>query len=406
MSVLVEALHLLLLGIELALAVPLAYLVLLSVAALVADWRLRRRRPGNKTSSSGLPHIAILIPAHNEEAGIAAVVESTAALEYPQDRYATIVVADNCADDTASKARSAGADVYERSSTFERAKGYALRWLLEQLESEGRRFDAYFIVDADSRLSPNTLSAMAAALERGALVAQAQYRVLNSNDAWTAGIRAVAIALFNHLRPLGRTCFGWSAGLKGNGMCFSRVVFERFGWGSYSLAEDAEYHIQLIDAGISVTYVPEAIVSAEMPVTLGQARTQQARWERGRIELARAYAGKLITGFLRTGQSARLDVAMEIALPPLSLVVGAVLGCVVAAALLRWEPGLWFALGLCVALVLHVVVGAALARLSARAYLSLLRAPLYIAWKCWVYIAALMGRGRGPWVRTQRVGAK
>src|SRR5262249_30061342 len=164
----------------------------------------------------------------DEEGGIARTINSCRVLDYPPDRFATIVVADNCGDATAAVARSAGAEVYERHTEGERAKGYALRWLLEQLEAAGRRFDAYLIVDADSQLSPNVLREMAAALGRGALVAQAQYRVLNASDAWTAGLRAVAIALFNHVRPLGRMCFGWSAGLKGNGMCFSRAVFERF----------------------------------------------------------------------------------------------------------------------------------------------------------------------------------
>lgn len=399
-----EIVRVLLLTAELALAVPLAYLLVLSIAALVAERHLRRRaRLPAADDGRALPHIAILIPAHDEEAMIALAIQSCRALDYPAERFATIVVADNCDDATAPAARRAGALVFERRSAGERAKGYALRWLLERLEAEGRCFDGYLIVDADSQLSPNVLREMAAALAGGALVAQAQYRVLNGDDAWTAGLRAVAIALFNHLRPLGRTCFGWSAGLKGNGMCFSRAVFERFGWGSYSLAEDAEYHIQLISAGIRVAYVPAALVSAEMPVSLGQARTQQARWERGRIELARAWVGPLVRGFLRTGDLARLDVAMEIVLPPLSLVVAAVAGCTALAALLRWAPGLWLALGLCVALSLHVLIGAALARLSARAYLALLRAPLFIAWKCWVYGAALLGRRSGPWVRTERV---
>src|SRR5258708_48708 len=98
-------------------------------------------------------------------------------------------------------------------------------------------------------------------------------------------------------------------------------------------------------------------------------RWPAASWERGRIDLARAWVGPLVRGFLRTGDLARLDVAMEIVLPPLSLVVAAVAGCTVLAALLRWAPGLWLALGLCVALSLHVLIGAAPARLSARAYL-------------------------------------
>jgi cellulose synthase/poly-beta-1,6-N-acetylglucosamine synthase-like glycosyltransferase len=221
-----------------------------------------------------------------------------------------------------------------------------------------------------------------------------------------AGLRAVAIALFNHLRPLGRSLFGWSAGLKGNGMVFSRKVVDRFGWGAAALTEDAEYHIQLIQAGIRVAYVPDAIVSAEMPVSLGQARSQQDRWERGRVELARGAGRSLFWGFVRTGDLARLDAALELALPPLSMVVGAVACCCAFAAVLRWWPGLVLALALALALGVHVLVGAALARLSAREYLSLLRAPVYIVWKCWVYALVLLRRGSGSWIRTQRAGAK
>jgi cellulose synthase/poly-beta-1,6-N-acetylglucosamine synthase-like glycosyltransferase len=189
-------------------------------------------------------------------------------------------------------------------------------------------------------------------------------------------------------------------------MVFSLDVVERFGWGAFALAEDAEYHVQLIEAGIRVAYVPDAVVSAEMPVSLGQADSQQRRWERGRIELARAHAWPLARDFLRTGDSARLDVAMELALPPLSMMVGAVGCCCALAVALRWGPALWLALALLVALVLHVAAGALLARLSPRAYLSLLRAPVYVVWKCWVYVAALLGRGSAPWIRTQRVDAK
>lgn len=405
-DVLVGVVRGLLLLAELALLLPLLYLALLSVAALFAARRARRAPllPGD--SAQPLPRFALLIPAHDEALVIAGAVTSATALDYPAGRRDIFVVADNCTDETATIARGAGATVYVRTDERNQAKGYALGWLLEQLEAAGQRYDAYVVIDADTRLSPNFLTRMAGALAAGAQVAQAQYRVLNSDDAWTAGIRAVAFALFNHLRPLGRSVFGWSAGLKGNGMCFSRAVIERFGWGSYSLTEDVEYHVRLIEAGISVVYVPEATIAAEMPINLAQARSQQARWERGRIELTRAYVAPLVRGFLRAGNVARLDAAMEILLPPLSLLIGVVCACVVVGGLLRWGPGLALGLALLALLALHGIIGAALAKLSARAYLSLLRAPLFIAWKCWVYLAALVGRGGGSWIRTQRAGPK
>jgi len=386
---------------ELILLVPLIYLALLSLAAPGME---RRHRKAAGAPDGERLSFAILIPAHNEAAVIASAVTSVLAMDYPHDRFSVFVVADNCADVTAALAREAGAMVYERHDEQAKAKGYALRWLLERLNAEGRIFDAYVVVDADSRLSSRFLREMAAALASGALVAQAQYRVLNGDASWIAGLRAVAFALFNHLRPLGRMRLGWSAGLKGNGMCFRREIFERFGWGSYSLAEDVEYHLELVAAGIHVWYVPEAVVEAEMPVTLGQARSQQARWERGRLDIARGRMRPLLRGFLRDRDLARIDAAMEIMLPPLSILLGAIVVALTLALVLRALPAVALGVALLLLFSLHVFVGAALAHLTPRAYLSLVRAPLYILWKCWVYLAAFIERTSKPWVRTERSG--
>jgi cellulose synthase/poly-beta-1,6-N-acetylglucosamine synthase-like glycosyltransferase len=290
----------------------------------------------------------------------------------------------------------------ERTSETERAKGYALRYALEQLAAAGEVYDAYVIVDADTVFAPAFLREMDAALRGGALVAQGQYRVLNAGDGWAAGLRAVAFALINHVRPLGRSLFGFSAGLKGNGMVFSRAVIERFGWAAYGLTEDAEYHVTLIKAGIRVAYVPRAVVAAEMPASMRQSGSQQERWERGRIELARAHGLGMLVSFLRTGDLARLDVAVESLTPPLSLLAAGVVFALVGAAVLQWELGLWVALGLLAALLLHVAVGIILGRLPFRVVASLLAAPFYIVWKSLLFLGALVKRGAGGWIRTPR----
>lgn len=399
-----EGARILLVTVEAVVLAPLLYLALLSVGAVLET---RRRSAARRApTTADMPTFALLIPAHDEAAVIAGALSSVAALDYPPQLRSVFVVSDNCADNTAEIARGAGATVYEREDAHERAKGYALRWLLERLREDQRRFDAYVIVDADSHLSPNFLREMAASLAAGAQVVQAQYRVQNQDDGWLAGLRAVAFALFNHLRPLGRARFGWSAGLKGNGMCLSRAVIDGHGWAAYSLAEDAEFHIHLLKAGIRVDYAPNAVVAAEMPVSLRQAQSQQARWERGRLELARLAARELLPGIFRRGAAARLDALIEVALPPLSLMVGLILLCSLGAALLPSPLTLGLVAAMTLALGLHVLVGASLARLSARAYLSLWRAPLYIVWKCWVYTAALVGRGASGWVRTERVGGE
>jgi cellulose synthase/poly-beta-1,6-N-acetylglucosamine synthase-like glycosyltransferase len=395
---LVELIGRILVGaVEALLIVPLGYVAILSLAAIAVA--LRPARPITEPPTT---RFVILIPAHNEAAVIRKLLASLRQLDYLPDLLTPLVIADNCTDETATIARAAGARVLERTSETERAKGYALRYALEQLAAAGEVYDAYVIVDADTVFATGFLREMDAALRQGALVAQGQYRVLNAGEGWAAGLRALAFALINHVRPLGRALFGLSAGLKGNGMVFKRAVIERFGWAAYGLTEDAEYHVTLIKAGIRVAYVPRAIVAAEMPVSVGQSGSQQERWERGRVELARAHGLGMLGGFLRTGDVARLDVAVESLTPPLSLLAAAVIVALVGAAILRWEVGLWIALGLLAALLLHVAVGIALGRLPFRVALSLLAAPFYIVWKSVLFLGALVARGAGGWIRTPR----
>ena len=387
--------HTLLLSIEIALLAPTLYLMTLSVAALA-------QRQQNSTGHALETRFALLVPAHNEEAALRDFFASLRDLRYPAALVDVHLVADNCTDTTATIAREAGAFVYERHNTTELGKGHALRWLLAQLQATGREYDAYVIIDADSQVSPNFLNEMNAQLQAGQQIIQSQYRVQNSQEAWTAGLRSVAFALFNHLRPLGRTALGWSSGLKGTGMCFSATVVRRFGWKSFSLTEDVEYHVELVKAGLRVAYAPTAIVWSAMPTSLKQAQSQQMRWERGRLELVRRHVPRLLWQTLRTGNTALFDAAMEILTPPLSVLVGLILVCAASAFLLPSYLGMWLALALLAELATYVLIGLRLARLPLAAYRSLLFAPAYIVWKLWLYVVALASPGERRWIRTSR----
>lgn len=408
MNLLALLLTLCVLAVEAALAVAFLYLLCLSVGALLAASRQRRmsRRDDCDTTASAsepLTRFILLVPAHDEAATISPLLESIAALDYPADARTTCVVADNCTDTTAAVARAAGARVYERYDNAQRSKGHALRWLLGQLQAdEPIACDAYVIVDADSVLAPNFLRVLHETLRAGAQVIQAEYRVSNGAESWTSGLRAVAFALFNHVRPLGRACFGWSAGLKGNGMCFRKDVLEALGWGAFSLAEDAEHHVSLLRKGIRVTYTARTSVSSAMPVSLRQAQSQNARWEQGRIVLARRYVPTLLQLAFARHSLLYLDAALELLVPPLSLLVGLLGVVVVLAAVVHGVLVMLVALALVGAFAGHLLTGMYLARLPRRAYLSLAVAPLFITWKIWVYLVALVARNRS-WVRTERV---
>ena len=110
-----------------------------------------------------------------------------------------MVVADNCADETAARAEQAGARVFIRHDEERRGKGYALAHAFEKLHTE---VDAIVVVDADTFVSPNLLRAFAARIELGALAVQADYAVKNPSS-WRTRLMAIAFGAFHVLRSPG-----------------------------------------------------------------------------------------------------------------------------------------------------------------------------------------------------------
>src|SRR5262249_45394175 len=137
------------------------YLLFLTLSALVT-------RPAVPRRAQQCRRFAVLVPAHNEEAVIGRLVANLATLDYPSERYDVCVVADNCTDATAAIARAHGARVFERFDPTQRAKGFALRWLIQQLQAQRSSYDAFVVIDADSVVDRAFLACMNARLAGGA----------------------------------------------------------------------------------------------------------------------------------------------------------------------------------------------------------------------------------------------
>ena len=373
------------------------YLGLLTLAApFGARRRARRADPRHR--------FGVLVPAHDEELLLGRLLESLRQVAYPANLVDVCVVADNCSDDTAAIARARGARVFERQNREQLGKGYALQWLLDELAASGCTYDAYVVLDADSTVSPNFLEAFNDRLSAGAAVVQAYYTVLPLRGTRSESLREAALALVHYLRPAAKMALGASCGLKGNGMAFSRAVLDRYGWPAAGLAEDVEFHLELVRAGIHVEFAPEAVVRAEMPASLAASESQNLRWEAGRLATLRRQALPLLVNGLRRRDLAACDAAIEQCVPPLSIPVAMAGLCLIAGLALQLQAVWITALVLLVALALHLVSGLLLARVSGRVYRSLLHLPVYIAWKVALYARALAGRRQRAWVRTEREG--
>jgi cellulose synthase/poly-beta-1,6-N-acetylglucosamine synthase-like glycosyltransferase len=355
----------------------------------------------------------ILVPAHNEELLLGDVVENLRQQFYPQDYYEVVVIADNCTDRTADVARAAGATVLERHDLNNRGKGQVLHWAFHgPLHAWPRPWDAVVVVDADSILNSDFLWFMDARLNQGYHAIQGYYGVENPSDNWRTALMTMALSVFHFVRPLGRDTLGLPCGLKGNGMCFSRELVDRFGYPATSVVEDMELALIYLHNGIGVKFAPGAQVYGQMTTTRKEADSQRKRWEGGRFTLVREWALPLFLRGIATRNWAKVDAAIDLIVPPLTiLVVPAVLGWCLIFSLLEvystWVEYLAFGIWTMTlaALLFYIAVGLLLTRAPLGVWLQLTAIPLFVIWKSAVYLRMIISQGfKGPseWIRTGR----
>lgn len=362
-------------------------------------------RPRARSYPPPTTRLVAVIPAHDERLNIAATVESLLAADYPLPLRRVLVVADNCTDDTADRARAAGAEVLVRDDVSKRGKGYALAAAFRRVLEQGDA-DAVVVVDADTRVTSNLLLAFAGRLQSGAHAVQAGNAVGNPEASWRTRLMAIAFALFNGLRSLARDRARVSCGLRGNGMALRTSILREVPYDAFSLVEDLEYGVRLGQAGHRVWYAGEASVLSEMVTTERASRPQRRRWEDGRRRLARAVVPRLVLDGLRKRSFLQLDLAADLLVPPLSFVCLSVLAGLSASAgvwargYAGWQPlAVW---GACaVMLASYVARGVFLSGAGLRGFADLAAAPAYVAWKL---ALSFRGRRKDAWVRTPREG--
>ena len=235
----------------------------------------------------------MIIPAHNEEAVIANLVESLKNLNYSKELYDIYVIADNCTDNTAEVARNAGAIVYERFDEKKKTKGFALQWFLGQKIEEDAPYDAFCIFDADNIVDVNFLKAMNKKLCQGENVVQGYRDIKNPSDNWITAGYAIFYWTMNRFYHLARYNLGLSPLLNGTGFMVRFDIIKSTGWDTKTLTEDIEFSLKNIIEGVKLGWATDAIVYDEQPTQFKQSWSQRSRWTVGHIQCMKEYTGLL-----------------------------------------------------------------------------------------------------------------
>jgi 1,2-diacylglycerol 3-beta-glucosyltransferase len=387
------------------------FMALVTASAFLGRRSRIRPRPAELTES---PRLLVVIPAHDEEGNVGATVASCLGSSYDPARFCVWVIADNCSDETAFKAREAGAEVFQRTDDARRSKGYALEDFLATRrtrepesgqggvsQDHGYDFDAAIVIDADTVIDPSLLSSIAQALGEGADWVQCYYTVRNPDASWRTRLLTYAFSLYNGVWLLGQDTLGLGSGFRGNGMALSARGLARVPWKAYGLVEDQEFSWMLRTAGERVRFLPDARVYGEM-VTRGRGSvTQRRRWEEGRRSLRAKFFWPILTSRNLSIPHKLLDL-LDLFIPPLMPLLAAFLFASTSVFLVGAVPGLVPLIPLLALMALTFVLYALspffLLGLPLRYLASFPMVPYYAVWKLFTTF-----RSRTTsWVRTER----
>jgi cellulose synthase/poly-beta-1,6-N-acetylglucosamine synthase-like glycosyltransferase len=346
--------------------------------------------------------VAVLVPAHNEELVIQTTLKHLLPQLQPQHRL--VVIADNCSDATAIIARNAGATVIERQNPHLKGKGYALEYGLQFLESDPP--EVVVLVDADCQVHPGAIAQLTQqAIATGRPIQGVYLMEKPESPTPKDAVSAFAFKVKNLVRSSGLTKLGLPCFLDGTGMAFPWSVIRSTDLASGNIVEDMKLGLDLNIAGHRPMFCSHANVTGYLPAQNQAATSQRTRWEHGHLETLLNYVPQLLAAALQQKRFDLLISALDLCIPPLSLLViiwsGVMVVSLVCGFLITsWIPATLLTIAGLFLLTAIFVAWAKFGRTDIP-LLQLLSIPVYILWKIPLYFKFLV-KPQKNWVRTDR----
>jgi cellulose synthase/poly-beta-1,6-N-acetylglucosamine synthase-like glycosyltransferase/peptidoglycan/xylan/chitin deacetylase (PgdA/CDA1 family) len=227
------------------------------------------------------PAVSVVIPAYNEELGIAATVQSLFTSGYPD--LDIVVVDDGSTDRTADVVAGLGLPGVRLIRQPNAGKPAALNAGIRLA-----RHDTLVLVDADTVFEPGAVQALVAPL---ATARRSMVGAVSGNT--KVGNRRGLLGRWQHIEyvigfNLDRRmydilqCMPTVPGAIG---AFRREALKAVGgFSADTLAEDTDLTMAICRGGWRVIYIPEARAWTEAPATLGQLWRQRYRWSYGTMQ--------------------------------------------------------------------------------------------------------------------------
>ena len=278
------------------------YLFILAVLAIYGVHRLslvflflRNRRIDQKPvklyEDDELPVVTIQLPMFNEQNVAARLIESCAEIQYPLDKL-QIQVLDDSTDETVEIARGKVEEIAARGVDIEYIHrvdrtGYKAGALENGLKTA--KGELVMVFDADFKPPAQILERMVHFFndERMGMV-QARWGHINQDYSLLTRIESLMLDGHFVIEQEARSRTGRFFNFNGTAGIWRReAIADSGGWEHDTLTEDMDLSYRAQLRGWKFIYLRDVIAPAEIPVEMNAFKTQQHRWAKGSVQVAR-----------------------------------------------------------------------------------------------------------------------
>jgi cellulose synthase/poly-beta-1,6-N-acetylglucosamine synthase-like glycosyltransferase/peptidoglycan/xylan/chitin deacetylase (PgdA/CDA1 family) len=271
------------------LGVVLGLLRIVVLAYFVRRYRTLREK-SDQDAPPYLEPVTVIIPAYNEEVGIANAVLSVAASEHPDVRI--IVVDDGSSDATSEIVLALGRPDVTLIRQVNSGKPAALNTGIEAATTE-----LVVMVDGDTIFDPNTVHDVVQPFRDPRVGAVAGNAKVGNRKKAITRMQHVEYTVASELERRMYGVLGVSPCVPGAIGAFRRsALLDVGGVSADTLAEDSDLTVALARAGWRIDYVPTARAWTEAPSNWSGLLRQRRRWSYGVLQVMAKHRGAMLEG--------------------------------------------------------------------------------------------------------------
>lgn len=231
----------------------------------------------------------ILIPARNESKVIEELlisIENQTKKVPSQDIY---VIVEQKEDPTVAIVKKHNMNIIYRKDLTKKRKGYALDDAIKEILSKNKKYDAYFIFDADNILDKNYIKEMINSIEKGYDIG-ISYRNTKNSSTLVAASSALTFSMINTIGNKLKNKYTNNLTISGTGYYIKGSLVEAWqGFPFNTLTEDYELTLYSTLNNLTTTYNENAIFYDEQPDSFKVSIKQRTRWVKGYFEARKIY---------------------------------------------------------------------------------------------------------------------